>query len=138
MTIDEARGRRLIVAAAAIGLILRLAFGLMYWVNQPLTHDEHEYLALARGLASGAGFVYDNAVDTGTAQQVGRAPGYPAFLAILDAGRPAPTTAPTRVKIAQAVLGAVIVAIIGVLALTFSGPRAGVVAAALARVYTSL
>ena len=30
------------------GLALRLAFGLGYWRDKPLTHDEREYLALAR------------------------------------------------------------------------------------------
>ena len=57
------------------GLIVRLAFGLLYWVDKPLTHDEREYLALARSVAAGRGFVYDATHDTGTAQQFGRAPG---------------------------------------------------------------
>jgi len=138
MKMDDARARRLVVAAAAVALVVRLLFGLVYWVNQPLTHDEHEYLALARGLASGAGFVYDDAIETGTAQQFGRAPGYPAFLAALDAGRPVPATAPTRVKVAQSILGAIIVAMIGLLAYQASGPRAAIVAATLASFYPSL
>ncbi len=90
MTLDDTRARRLILAAAAAGLALRLAFGFLYWVDKPLTHDEHEYLALARGVASGLGFVYDDAHESGTAQRFGRAPGYPLFLAALDAGRPVP------------------------------------------------
>ena len=45
---DPAAGRRLILAAAAAGLAVRLAFGLLYWVDKPLTHDEREYLALAQ------------------------------------------------------------------------------------------
>src|SRR3954471_11979521 len=138
MMLDDTRARRLIVAAAIFGLALRLLFGLIYWVNQPLTHDEHEYLALARGLASGAGFVYDDANDSGTAQRFGRAPGYPLFLAALDAGRPVPTSAPARVKIAQAFVGAAIVWVIGLLALETGGARVGVVAASLAAIYPSL
>ena len=39
---------RLILLAAVAGLVLRAAFGLLYWVGKPLTHDEREYLALAR------------------------------------------------------------------------------------------
>jgi hypothetical protein len=47
------RGRALICAT---GLLLRLAFAFLYWVDQPLTHDEREYLALARSIARGDGF----------------------------------------------------------------------------------
>ncbi len=56
MPADDLRARRLIFAAAAVGLVLRLAFSFVYWVDKPLTHDEHEYLALARSVASGQGF----------------------------------------------------------------------------------
>ena len=117
MTLDDTRARRLIIAAAAAGLALRLAFGFLYWVDKPLTHDEHEYLALARGVASGLGFVYDDAHDSGTAQRFGRAPGYPLFLAALDAGRPVPTATPARVKVAQSLVGALTVWLIGLIAL---------------------
>jgi 4-amino-4-deoxy-L-arabinose transferase-like glycosyltransferase len=135
---DSSRARRVLVAAAAAGLVLRLAFGLFYWVGKPLTHDEHEYLALARSLASGHGFVYDDAHDSGTAQQFGRAPGYPVFLAALDAGRPVPSSTPARVKIAQSLLGAWTVWLIGVIALRAAGPRAGVWAAGIAAIYPPL
>ena len=138
MRIDDCRARRLIVAAAALGLALRLLFALTYWVDRPLTHDEHEYLSLARGLASGAGFVYDDEVERGTAQRFGRAPGYPLFLAALDAGRPVPASTPLRVKIAQSLLGAATVWLLGLIARTAMGPRAGVVAAGLAAVYPPL
>jgi hypothetical protein len=138
MALDETRARRLIAVIAAIGLLLRLAFALMYWVDRPLTHDEHEYLALARSIADGRGFTYDEAVDTGTAQQFGRAPGYPLFLAALDAGRPVPAQTPARVKVAQSVIGAATVWMIGLLALGLAGPRAGAVGAAIAAGYPSL
>jgi 4-amino-4-deoxy-L-arabinose transferase-like glycosyltransferase len=137
MLVDDRHARRLIVAAAALGLVLRLAFALAYWVNQPLTHDEQEYLALARGLASGSGFVYTD-VASGTAQPIGRAPGYPLFLAALDAGRPVPDRVPARVKVAQSILGAFIVFLIGLLAMASAGPRAGVVAAFVAALYPPL
>jgi 4-amino-4-deoxy-L-arabinose transferase-like glycosyltransferase len=138
MTLDDSRARRLIVAAAAFGLLLRLVFALVYWVDRPLTHDEHEYLSLARGIANGTGFVYDDQVDAGTAQRFGRAPGYPLFLAALDAGRPVPAATPTRVKVAQSFIGAATVWIAGLLALAAAGPRAGVAAALGAAVYPSL
>ena len=126
------------VAAAALGLVLRLAFALLYWTAQPMTRDEHEYLALARGIVTGAGFTYPGDVEIGTGQQVGRAPGYPLFLALLDAGRPVPQAVPTRVKVAQSFVGALIVWLIGLLAFNSVGPRAGVAAALVAAVYPPL
>jgi 4-amino-4-deoxy-L-arabinose transferase-like glycosyltransferase len=138
MPIDETRARRLIVLAAVGALVLRLAFGLGYWVGKPLTHDEHEYLSLARGLADGRGFVYDDAIEIGTAQHFGRGPGYPLFLALLDAGRPVPDSSPTRVKVAQALVGAGIVWLIGIIALRAGGPAAGAAAAAIAAAYPPL
>jgi hypothetical protein len=138
MTLDDTRARRLLIAAAAAGLALRLAFGFLYWVDKPLTHDENEYLALARSVVSGLGFVYDDAHETGTAQRFGRAPAYPLFLAALDAGRPLPTATPGRVKVAQSLIGALTVWLIGLIALDAAGPRAGVWAAAIAAVYPPL
>jgi hypothetical protein len=138
MTIDETRARRLILVAAAVALVARLVFGFGYWVDKPLTHDENEYLALARSIASGHGFIYDEAHDTGTAQQFGRAPGYPLFLAVLDAGRPAPTSTPPRVKVAQAVVGAWTVWLLGAIARRASGPASGVWAASIAAIYPPL
>jgi 4-amino-4-deoxy-L-arabinose transferase-like glycosyltransferase len=138
MTFDDRRARRLILAAVAAGLLLRLAFALLYWIEKPLTHDEREYLTLSRSLASGAGFVYDEALDSGTAQRFGRAPGYPLFLAALDAGRPPPSSTPVRVKVAQSVLGAAAVWLIGAIALRSQGTQAGVAAAFVAAVYPPL
>jgi hypothetical protein len=138
MTLDDARARRLLIAAAAAGLALRLAFGFFYWVDKPLTHDENEYLTLARGVVSGLGLVYDDAHEAGTAQRFGRAPAYPLFLAALDAGRPVPTSTPARVKVAQSLIGALTVWLIGLIALYAAGPRAGVWAAGIAAAYPPL
>jgi len=138
MPADDLRARRLIVAAAAVALVLRLAFSFVYWVNKPLTHDEHEYLALARSVASGQGFTYDESHESGTAQRFGRAPGYPLFLAALDAGRPRPASTPARVKLAQSVVGALTVWLIGVIAWRAAGARAGTWAAAIAAIYPPL
>ena len=49
---------RAVWVAVAVGIAARLAFSLGYWVDKPLTHDEHEYLLLARNVADGRGFVY--------------------------------------------------------------------------------
>lgn len=134
---DVLRARRLVLAAAVAGLVLRLAFGFLYWTGKPLTHDEREYLALAQSLREGRGLRYPPGHDTGTAQQFGRAPGYPAFLAAIGAGTPADAS-PARVKIAQSVLGAVAVWMIGMLAWRAAGPRAAAIAAGLAAIYPPL
>ena len=132
------RSARWIVAAVAAGFVLRLAFALGYWVKQPLTHDEREYLALARSVARGAGFVYPaDEPDIGTAQRFGRAPGYPLFLAMLRVTEPVDAV-PARVKVAQSALGAVGVWLIGLIAARAVGPRAGTAAAVTAAVYPPL
>jgi 4-amino-4-deoxy-L-arabinose transferase-like glycosyltransferase len=138
MTIDASRARRLVAAAAAAGLALRLAFAFGYWVDKPLTHDEREYLELAHSLAGGRGFTYDPSFDTGTAPRYGRAPVYPAFLAAIGAGGGGAAHTPARVKIAQSIVGAAGVWIVGIIALGAAGPRAGVAAAAIAAAYPPL
>jgi hypothetical protein len=138
MRFDAQNGRRLIVLAAALGVVLRLGFGLTYWVDKPLTHDEREYLALAWSLAHGRGFVYDESHDSGTAQRFGRAPGYPMFLAAIGAGTTEAHSSPRRVKIAQSFLGGLVVWLIGLIAFHAAGPATGVAAAALAAVYPPL
>jgi 4-amino-4-deoxy-L-arabinose transferase-like glycosyltransferase len=136
--VDDRRARQLIVAAVGLGFTLRLAFGMLYWVDKPLTHDEREYLSLARSIASGRGMAYDESQEMGTSPRFGRAPGYPLFLAALDAGRPDPAHTPARVKIAQSAVGAIGVWLIGMLAMSYAGARAGVAAAGLAAVYPPL
>jgi 4-amino-4-deoxy-L-arabinose transferase-like glycosyltransferase len=138
MPADERTARRLLIAAVLAGLALRLAFGLLYWTGKPLTHDEQEYLSLARSLTAGQGFVYDRALERGTAAQFGRAPGYPAFLAAIGAGRTAAATAPARVKVAQAVLGTAVVWLLGAWARRLWGSTAGTAAAAIAACYPPL
>ena len=63
---------------------LRLAFGFGYWVDKPLTHDEREYLALARNLAEGRGLhLPARGAGRAGAERFGRAPLYPLFLAVV-------------------------------------------------------
>ena len=135
---DFARSQRLIVAAAIAGLLLRLAFAFLYWNHKPLTHDEREYLALAHSVSAGRGFTYDARQGTGTTQQFGRAPGYPLFLAVIGAGAQDEDAVPARVKIAQSIVGALGVWVIGLLARRAAGPAAGVAAAAIASLYPPL
>ena len=135
---DFARSQRLIVAAAIAGLLVRLAFAFLYWHDKPLTHDEREYLALAESVSAGRGFTYAPDHETGTAQQFGRAPAYPLFLAVVGGGGGGHATTPASVKVAQAMVGALGVWVIGLLARRAAGPHAGVAAAATASVYPPL
>jgi 4-amino-4-deoxy-L-arabinose transferase-like glycosyltransferase len=135
---DPALARRLVLAAAVLGLLLRLAFGLLYWTGKPLTQDEREYLALSKSVAAGQGFVYSVPHDTGTAQRFGRAPGYPTFLALIGAGSHDYAASPSRVKVAQSVLGAIGVWLIGAIAMRTAGRAGGVAAALIAAVYPPL
>ena len=139
MSIDPTRAQRLIVAAAVVGLALRLAFGFGYWQHRLLTHDEGEYLTLAKNLTLGKGFVYDAPEAEGvSAQQFGRAPGYPFFLALVGAGRGEFDATPARVKLAQSIVGSFGVWLLGLIAYRSAGPRAGIAAAAIGAVYPPL
>jgi hypothetical protein len=132
------RWRRWVIGCVAAGFLLRLTFALAYWTGQPLTHDEREYLALARSVARGEGFVYPaDEPATGTAQRFGRAPGYPLFLAMLHVTEVVETV-PARVKIAQSLIGAVGVWLIAMIAGRAAGPGGAVTAAAIAAVYPPL
>jgi len=138
MSVDPIRARRLVLAAALIGLVLRLAFAFGYWVDKPLTHDEREYLALARSLTLGKGFTYDLPPNASDTPRFGRAPGYPAFLAIVGGGSEPFDATPPQVKIAQSVTGTIGVFLVATLARRAAGHRAGIVAAWGAAVYPPL
>jgi hypothetical protein len=133
-----AASRTALLAAAAVGLGLRLAFGFGYWTHQPMTRDEREYLSLARGLAAGRGFVYDEEILSSPQDPFGRAPGYPAFLALVGGGRTVTGTVPGSVKFAQCVAGAAGVILAGLVAARLAGARAGAIAGWLAAVYPPL
>lgn len=130
--------RRWIVACVVLAFVARAAFAVFYWTHQPLTEDEHEYLALARSLSRGEGFHYpaDEPVP-GTAQRFGRAPGYPAFLALLHVTQPVDHV-PVRVQIAQAAVGALGVWMLAAMARRSAGERGALAAAAAAALYPPL
>lgn len=124
--------------AAIVGVTLRLLFAFGYWTDQPLTRDEQEYLSLARSLAAGRGFVSDLDRQPGQPDPFGRAPGYPAFLAVIGAGGPAATSVPPSVKVAQSLVGAGGIILIGLIAARLAGPDAARIAAWLAACYPPL
>lgn len=82
---------RAVSAAVAVGLLLRLAFGLGYWTGKPLTHDEREYLTLAANVAQGRGFATELPGEAASAAAAadGGAPSADVSAAAVQ-GRPAP------------------------------------------------
>ena len=128
-------------AAILVALVLRLAFGLGYWVGKPMTQDEDEYLLLARSLARGDGFVYGDEAEAGRRARVGRVPGYPLFVALVTPGlarADMPREVPAALKVAQSVAGAVAVWLIALIARRIAGDDAAVCAAWLAAAYPPL
>lgn len=127
--------RRLVSAAVLAGLVLRLAFAFGYWVDKPLTHDEREYLELAESLAAGHGFHYPAAPAGAPAEaRYGRAPLYPAFLAVVRLAGGADAWI-RNVRVAQCAVGALGIWWLAVIARRAAGPRAAVACAWLAAVY---
>lgn len=149
----DTRLPRAVWVAVAVGAAARLLFALGYWVDKPFTHDEREYLLLARNVAAGRGFVYQLAdASPAPGEHFGRAPVYPLFLAaVIRAAapvwdtRPADQAAPAVparvvaiVKVIQALLGGATIWILAWLAGRVAGPRASLAAAWLAAVYPPL
>ena len=137
--------RPVIAAALVTGLVLRLAFGLGYWIDKPLTLDEQEYLLLAQSLAEGRGLAYPTpAVKPGGARHFERPPGYPLFLAgviTLSGGFADVRTdagVPVSVKVVQSVVGVVGVLLIALIARRAAGSAAGAIAAWIAALYPPL
>jgi 4-amino-4-deoxy-L-arabinose transferase-like glycosyltransferase len=144
---ERGRARRWLGIALAAGLGVRLAFGLGYWVDQPLTLDEQEYLLLANNVARGRGFSYESpSSDVVEGRHVGRAPLYPLLLAGVGLAWPGsaivadrlPNTVPAEVKVTQALIGCAIVWLVSWWARRIAGSRAGVVAALVAAWYPPL
>jgi hypothetical protein len=134
---DLGSRRRLILVAAAVALLVRLAFGLFYWTGKPLTHDEREYLVLAESLVEGRGFTYPDTHDVGTGQRFARAPGYPAFLTLFRPSS-ALTAAPAAIKAVNALLVTLAVLLLAAIARQAAGDGAAVWAAWIAALYPPL
>jgi 4-amino-4-deoxy-L-arabinose transferase-like glycosyltransferase len=134
---------RAVWLAVAVGIAARLAFALGYWVDKPLTHDEREYLRLARNVAEGRGFVHLQPDGTpAPGEHFGRAPAYPVFLAavIRVTGAPPAADVPLlrAIRIVQAVLGGVLVWLVAWLGGRAAGPEAARAGGWLAAVYPPL
>jgi 4-amino-4-deoxy-L-arabinose transferase-like glycosyltransferase len=136
-----------IAVALGLAVALRLAFGLGYWVDKPLSLDEQEYLLLARSLASGRGYGYPPVTGEGAAVvHFERPPAYAAAVAgalvvsrhpwtaaPADPREPVPmprcsADIPRIVPILQAFVGAAGVWLVGWMAWRAAGSRAAVAA----------
>jgi 4-amino-4-deoxy-L-arabinose transferase-like glycosyltransferase len=134
---------RAVWLAVALGIAARLAFALGYWVDKPLTHDEREYLLLARNVAEGRGFAHLQPDGTPVAgEHFGRAPAYPLLLAgiLRAAGVPGDHDPALlrAIRIVQSVLGGGLVWLLAWLAGRAAGPRAAVAAGWLAALFPPL
>ena len=141
---------RFIAGAALIGLVLRLGFGLWYWVDKPLMKDEQEYLLLATRVATGHGFTYPESASSQSFFE--RPPGFVVYLTtILVATRDAlvttnppgslaelpPTSShlPRAITVAQCLVGTLVILLVAALAGRAAGPQAAKLGAVVAAVY---
>ena len=119
----------------AASLILRLAY-VDATPGAPLRHDAVDYDVHARSIAVGEGFSEERAHGRPTAF---RPPGYPYFLAgvyrLAGVERADLERRVRAARVANAVLGAVAVGLLGLVAAQLWGPLVAVIAAALGAVY---
>jgi Dolichyl-phosphate-mannose-protein mannosyltransferase len=126
-----------VTAAIGIGLLVRLLFAFGYWVDQPLTHDEQEYLHLAQNAAAGRGLTYGASEAAPDVERFGRAPLYPLLLSLI--ARVAPTAhVLAAIRVAQSILGGVAIGLFAVVARRAAVPSAGPIAAWVAAIYPPL
>lgn len=153
---ERGRTAALIAALVLLGFVLRLGFGVGYWVGKPLMKDEQEYLLLASRVATGQGFNYPPPPESGPApRRFERPPAFAFFLASVltvtsdpliegasagtDARLPASSSeVPVSIKVAQSLVGALGVLLIAALAGRAAGRRGAIAGAAIAAVYPPL
>jgi 4-amino-4-deoxy-L-arabinose transferase-like glycosyltransferase len=130
-----AAGVLLLIVAA---LVIRLAF-VSATPGYVLTGDARDYDVHARSIAAGQGFSRTLAYGRPTAF---RPPGYPYFLAgvyrLAGVDRADATRRVHVARVAQAIVGTVVVALIGLLAAQLGGAALGLVGLGLAAVYVPL
>jgi 4-amino-4-deoxy-L-arabinose transferase-like glycosyltransferase len=129
-------------AAGLVVLVVALGLRLAYidaTPNYPLRHDALDYDAHARSIAAGDGYSKTIAHGRPTAF---RPPGYPYLLAgvyrVAGAVNAPRADRVHAARVAGAVLGALVVGLVGLLAAQLWGRRTALLAAALAAVYVPL
>ncbi|MDX6733304.1 MAG: hypothetical protein QOC54_3252 [Baekduia sp.] len=136
------RGRWMTGAGFAALIALALVLRLLYVDATPgyaLRHDARDYELHAQSIAVGEGYSRHVAYGRPTAF---RPPGYPYFLAgVYRMAGVERATQPRRIhvaRVAQAFVGAAVVALIGLLGTLLWGRRTGLVATALGAIYVPL
>ncbi|HWS46377.1 MAG TPA: glycosyltransferase family 39 protein, partial [Acidimicrobiia bacterium] len=134
--LGSAQFTRALLVVTGGGLLLRVAFAISRR-HRGLGGDAYWYYWQARALADGHFFINPLAWRTlgVTSPSAGHAPLYPAYLAILPL---LGITAPLAMRLASCLLGAATIYVIGRAACRIAGPRAGLLAAALAAVAPAL
>jgi 4-amino-4-deoxy-L-arabinose transferase-like glycosyltransferase len=131
--------RRVVGLLLALALVVRLGYVAATPGYQAI-NDAHNYDVHARSIAEGHGFARIGSGPTG--QTAFRPPGYPYFLAgVYALTGDERATAETRYRagrVANALVGTAIVALIGVLAMQLFGRRVALAAMALGAVYLPL
>ncbi len=126
------------VALVALSLVLRIAY-VNATPDYVARHDARDYDVHAISIAEGQGFSKTIAYDRATAF---RPPGYPYFLGavyhLFNVERAANQDRWRVARIAQAFVGAAVVALVGVLAVQLWGSIAALVAMALTAIYVPL
>jgi 4-amino-4-deoxy-L-arabinose transferase-like glycosyltransferase len=136
------RGRRATGVAFGVLVALALVLRLLYVDATPgyeLRHDARDYEWHAQSIAVGEGYSRRVAYGRPTAF---RPPGYPYFLAgvyrVAGVERASPARRIHAARIAQAFVGAAVVALIGLLGMLLWGRRTGLLATALGAIYVPL
>ena len=136
------RRSRWLVAGALLLIVAALVIRLAYVAATPghvVSGDARDYDVHARSIAAGHGFSRTLAYGRPTAF---RPPGYPYFLGgvyrLAGVDRAGATRRVRVARIAQAIVGTVVVAFIGLLAAQLAGAVVGLVALGLAAVYVPL
>jgi 4-amino-4-deoxy-L-arabinose transferase-like glycosyltransferase len=137
---------RIALALVALALVVRLAFIAATGGYVP-QHDDRDYDRLACGLVAGEGYTRVGPPTpregcghepTGRATAF-RPPGFPMFLAaIYTATEPIGVERWTAARVAQALVGAAVVALLGLVAWQLFGRRTALIAMALAAVFPPL
>jgi 4-amino-4-deoxy-L-arabinose transferase-like glycosyltransferase len=134
-----AMDRRVVGLLLALALIVRLGY-VAATPGYQANNDAHNYDVHARSIAAGHGFARIGSGPSG--QTAFRPPGYPYFLAgvyaLSGVERAKPETRYRAGRVANALVGTAIVALIGVLSIQLFGRRVALAAMALGAVYLPL
>jgi Dolichyl-phosphate-mannose-protein mannosyltransferase len=131
--------RRVVGLLLALALVVRLGY-VAATPGYEAVNDAHNYDVHARSIAAGHGFARIGSGPSG--QTAFRPPGYPYFLAgvyaVSGVDRADPETRYRAGRVANALVGTAIVALIGVLCVQLLGRRVALAAMALGAVYLPL